>query len=213
MKNTTEETKALLDQIHAKKEAIVALMAQSARLVLNLDQQDIVNTAEMLLKESGKAVLTGGPNDIGKKTFEDYVKEWANFLKKELKRLNTLDLLVKKSDFITFFDKQIGSAQFPVTNDIVGYINAEIKGLKPKDIPKSFADAIEKGLNKFLADYNFTEAYETNEDIYRPIKKKNLDEKIIDTNTFYIKFVEQIEKSQGKAVKEDEAEAAAAAAE
>ncbi|MFK7797651.1 MAG: hypothetical protein AB8E82_09365, partial [Aureispira sp.] len=153
-----------------------------ASKVLTAEQLAIV---EQLYKALG---VTEAPQNIGKKTFIDYVQDWVQDFISILDEERRTDIKIQVEDIITSLREKIKKPDFPISKILWKNLKTEIQKLESPTTAEGLRGALLNGFNAFNsymgAKFMLTQHYQKNKATYQKIKKKDLNQQTMIANDF-----------------------------
>lgn len=202
---TTTMTKTdIKEQLAAKELALKALLKEnnlSIKTALTAEELAVLEQTYLLLG------LAEAPQDIGKKTFIDYVQDWVKDFISILDEEKRTDIQIDVADIITSLQTEIQKPDFPISMILWKNLKAEISKLASPTTAEGLRKALLNGFNTFNTEigtkFLLTKHFKENRTTYNKIKKKNLNEQVMIANNFHIWLEKVLEKAE-KEQKEEE---------
>lgn len=194
------------EQLAAKELALKALLKEN-----NLSIKTALTAEELAVLEQAYLLLgvAEAPQDIGKKTFIDYVQDWVKDFISILDEEKRTDIQIDVADIITSLQTEIQKPDFPISMILWKNLKAEISKLASPTTAEGLRKALLNGFNTFNTEigtkFLLTKHFKENRTTYNKIKKKNLNEQVMIANNFHIwleKVLEKAEKEQKELEKE-----------
>lgn len=197
---TTITKTDIKEQLAAKERALKALLKEnnlSIKTALTAEELAVLEQTYLLLG------LAEAPQDIGKKTFIDYVQDWVKDFISILEEEKRTDIQIDVADIITSLRVKIKKPKFPISMILWKNLKAEISKLASPTTAEGLRKALLNGFNIFNTEigtkFLLTKHFKENRTTYNKIKKKNLNEQVMIANNFHIwleKVLEKAEKEQ-----------------
>ena len=184
--NTTKMTKQEIEeQLSLTKDELEAFLKKNnlnAAAVFNAEQLAIIEQAYQILG------ITEAPQDIGKKTFIDYVQDWVQDFISILDEERRTDIKISVEDIITSLREKIKKPDFPISKVLWKNLKTEIQKLESPTTAEGLRGALLNGFNAFNSDmaskFMLTKHYQKNKATYQKIKTKELNQQTMIANDF-----------------------------
>ncbi|MFK7797121.1 MAG: hypothetical protein AB8E82_06680 [Aureispira sp.] len=183
---TTSMTRQEIEeQLSLTKDELEAFLKKN-----NLTAAAVFNTEQLAAIEQAYQILgiTAAPQDIGKKTFIDYVQDWVQDFISILDEERRTDIKISVEDIITSLREKIKKPDFPISKVLWKNIKTEIQKLESPTTAEGLRGALLNGFNAFNSDmaskFMLTKHYQKNKATYQKIKTKELNQQTMIANDF-----------------------------
>lgn len=203
---TTTMTKTeIKEQLVAKELALKTVLKEN-----NLSIATALTAEQLAVLEQTYTLLgiAEAPQDIGKKTFVDYVQDWVKDFISILENEKRTDIEIYVADIIRSLQEKIEKPNFPISMILWKHLSAEINKLSSPTTAEGLRGALLNGFNSFDTyidtKFELTKHFKENRKTYNKIKKKELNEQVMIANNFHTWLNGLLEPAKAKQERQEE---------